>query len=280
MREYGKISPLFWTQGTGKALRKHPEAQIVALYLMTAPLSEMTGVFYCPMFAIAGETGLGDEGASKGLQRLIEVGFCTYDPDSEIVFVHEMAVYQIGEKLSVNDNQVKSVRKAFSAMKGEIKAKFYERYKDAFHLEEERPSEPPSKALRSQEQEQEQEQEQLKPSSAKAEVSGTDVPRPSTPDCPHQEIIALYHEMLPMGTQVRGWTATRAKHLQARWREDQKRQSLDWWRKFFGYVAKSEFLTGRAASRDRDPFVVSLDWLVTSSKFLAVLEGKYHREAA
>lgn len=101
------------------------------------------------------------------------------------------------------------------------------------------------------------------------------------PDCPHQEIIALYHELLPTGTQVRVWNGTRAKHLQARWRESEKRQSLDWWRRFFNYVADSEFLTGRTpAPANRKPFLVGLDWLVKPDNFAKVIEGKYHGGAA
>lgn len=164
MRDYGKISPTFWVGKTGKLLRGHPEAQIVALYLMTAPKSEMTGVFHCPVLYIAHETGLGFEGASKGLQRLIVEDFCSYDEDSETVFVHEMAKYQIAEELKPADNLVKSVRRAYVSIGAEsLKAKFFERYKDAFHLTESAPkrraSDAPSKPLRSQEQEQEQEQE-------------------------------------------------------------------------------------------------------------------------
>lgn len=145
MRDYAKVSPKVWTGETGKAMRGHPEAQIVAMYLMSSPHSEMTGVYTCPILYIAHETGLGMEGASKGLQRLIEIDFCTYEESSETVFVHEMAKYQIGEELKVNDNQVKSVKKAFFSMKGEIKAKFFERYKEAFHLVYESPSKAPSK---------------------------------------------------------------------------------------------------------------------------------------
>lgn len=145
MRDYGKVSAQFWTGKTGKALRGSPEAQIVALYLMTCPTSEMTGVFQCPMLYIAHETGLGMEGAMKGLQSLIEREFCMYDDDSETVFVFEMARFQIGEELKVNDNQVKAVKKAYSSMKGVIKAEFYERYSIAFHLITESPSEAPSK---------------------------------------------------------------------------------------------------------------------------------------
>lgn len=101
------------------------------------------------------------------------------------------------------------------------------------------------------------------------------------PPCPHQEIIALYHELLPTGTQVRVWNDTREKALQARWREDAKRQDLEWWRRFFAYVAESEFLTGQTQpANGRDPFVVSLDWLISPQNFAKTIEGKYHRSAA
>lgn len=145
MRDYAKVSPKIWTGETGKKMRGCAEAQIVSMYLMSSPHSEMTGVYTCPILYIAHETGLGMEGASKGLQRLIEIDFCTYDEATETVFVHEMAKYQIGEELKVNDNQVKSVKKAFFAMKGIIRQRFFERYKTAFHLAETSPLQDPSK---------------------------------------------------------------------------------------------------------------------------------------
>lgn len=145
MREYGKISGKFWTQGTGKAIRGNAEAQLVALYLMTCPTSEMTGVFQCPKLYIAHETGLGMEGACKGLQSLIDLEYCMYDDDTETVFVYEMAKFQIGEELKVSDNQVKAVIKAYSSMTGAFKTAFFERYSVAFHLPNASPSEAPSK---------------------------------------------------------------------------------------------------------------------------------------
>ena len=105
--------------------------------------------------------------------------------------------------------------------------------------------------------------------------------QPATPDCPHQQIIETYHELLPSCPHVREWTAARQKLLRTRWTENAKRQSLAWWRKFFGYVAESEFLTGRGScSPGRDPFVADLEWLVRPSNFVKVIEGRYHREAA
>ena len=93
--------------------------------------------------------------------------------------------------------------------------------------------------------------------------------------CPHQAIIDLYHEKLPMGTHVRQWTPARQQALRARWREDKARQSLQWWGRFFDYVAASDFLTGKVASPGRVPFMVSLDWLCNAKNFVKVIEGNF-----
>ncbi|MDH4319928.1 MAG: hypothetical protein OEV73_00365 [Desulfobulbaceae bacterium] len=91
--------------------------------------------------------------------------------------------------------------------------------------------------------------------------------------CPHQEIVRLYHEVLPELPKVVKWTPARQKLLRARWREDQKRQSIDAWRKFFEFVKKSDFLMGRAGS-----FQANLEWLLRPSNFVKILERQYHRQ--
>jgi len=295
MRDYSKISPQFWTGKTGRALKgQGVEALVVGLYLMTCQHANMLGLYYLSKAYIAVDTGLGDQGASKGLASAIEAGFCQYDEESETVWVMEMAAFQIGSQLDAKDNRCRGVQKEYDSLpENPFLSAFYEKYRDTFHLTNQRggpvksksripaPSKPlgreednPAKPLRSQEQEQEQEQEIPE---ANASVLGT----ASTPPCPHQEIIGLYHELVPVGTQVREWTTARAKALQARWRENPERRQLDWWRKFFEYVTQSDFLTGQASpSPGRDPFVVSLDWLIVPKNFAKVLEGQYHRRSA
>lgn len=98
-------------------------------------------------------------------------------------------------------------------------------------------------------------------------------------DCPQQEIIDLYHRLLPTARQVREWTPARAQALRARWREKPKRQNLGWWEKFFGYVAESDFLTGKVHTPGRKPFELSLDWLVKAENMAKVIEGAYQNEA-
>lgn len=94
--------------------------------------------------------------------------------------------------------------------------------------------------------------------------------------CPQQQIIDLYHEALPTGRQVREWTPARAAALRSRWRESQKRQSLDWWRRFFAYCGQSAFLTGQVSTPGRKPFELSLDWLIKPENMAKVIEGAYH----
>lgn len=170
MREYSKVGPKFWIGPTGKKLRSAgAEAQVVALYLMSSPHANMLGLYYLPQMFIAHETGLGLEGASKGLQRSIEAGFCEYDLASEMVWVIEMAKYQIGDTLTGKDLRIKGVQNEYDSLPNNpYLSRFYDLYAKSFCMttrrgnraEDGASTEAPSKPLRSQEQEQEQEQAQ------------------------------------------------------------------------------------------------------------------------
>lgn len=88
----------------------------------------------------------------------------------------------------------------------------------------------------------------------------------------------LYHEVLPELRRVREWNALRQKLLARRWAENPERQTLDWWRDFFGYVRKSRFLMGQTQGRGGRPFDCDLEWLVRPTNFVKVVEGKYQDE--
>lgn len=95
---------------------------------------------------------------------------------------------------------------------------------------------------------------------------------PAKPNCPHQEIIDLYHEVLPQCPQIRDWTPARATQLRARWNEDPKRQNLTYWRQFFEYVRTCDFLVGRSGQK---PFFADLEWMTKSGNFTKIREEKY-----
>ena len=120
---------------------------------------------------------------------------------------------------------------------------------------------------------------------AKASLSVTKVPIPSSRiDCPHQEIIALYHEVLPECAEVQVWNESRSRMMRARWNEQlkakryaTKEEGLNFWKRYFGYVAKSAYLTGKVnGTNGRPPFIADLEWIIRPNNFAKIVEGKYH----
>jgi len=91
--------------------------------------------------------------------------------------------------------------------------------------------------------------------------------------CPHQDIVNLYHELLPSLAKVKQWTTKRQGYLRTVWKGDDKRQSMDYWNRYFDYVSKSDFLMGRSSD-----FKVDLEWLVKPSNFIKIIEGKYENK--
>jgi hypothetical protein len=103
------------------------------------------------------------------------------------------------------------------------------------------------------------------------------------PTCPQKEILALYEEILPELPQPRMWDGARATALTARWRAvlkllknegktDSARtdDALDYFRKVFLLVKKSDFLMGR-----KTEWTASLGWIVKAENFAKIIDGNY-----
>lgn len=299
MRDYGIVSPRFWIGETGRKLRSMPYAQRVAMYLLTAPASEMTGVYYCPVATILNDVGLPSEslardhegalkaviGALKALQSL---DFCEFDFDSEYVFVKEMARWQIAEKLKPTDNRVKGIIKTVESMPEPMRSRFIARYNDDFSLgfevEKQQKSEAPSEPLRSQEQEQEQDinknlsDERFSSDSPELSLDGeSDAPK-RAPSVPLQKIVDTYNSKL--GSQLgmcRQLNKQRQGNLRQRWADISRiveskdpKEVLEGFAAFYDKIGRSNFLMGRAAD-----FKATFDWIHNSSNFLKIYEGNY-----
>ncbi len=137
MREFAKISPQFWINERGRKIKKLGiETQLIALYLLTNPHVSMIGIYYLPFAFIEHETGLSPERTTKGLQGLIDVGFCSYDTESEYIWVHDLVFDQVGGQLKEQDNRVKAINEAYLGLPHlPFLNAFYEKYAEAFFLE-------------------------------------------------------------------------------------------------------------------------------------------------
>lgn len=107
------------------------------------------------------------------------------------------------------------------------------------------------------------------------------------PTCPQSEIIALFAEELPTLPQPRVWDGVREKNLRSRWRwviSDLKAKGkpasdadgLDFFRRMFGYIRKSDFLMGRS----NDWSCPGLHWVVEAGNFAKIIEGAYENKVA
>ena len=107
--------------------------------------------------------------------------------------------------------------------------------------------------------------------------------RPGEIPCPHKRIIEVYEAILPELPRVRVWRAQQGADLRARWREklregkfSDEESGVDYFRRFFGYVRRSEFLMGRRSGRDGRTFRNCLAWMVKAKNFDGIVDGKYH----
>ena len=111
----------------------------------------------------------------------------------------------------------------------------------------------------------------------------------TTPPCPHGELLAIFAEQLPTLPQPRAeaWTGTRAKSLSCRWKwvltakkpsgqryATTKAEGLDFFRRFFGYVATCPHLVGE----NNRGWMADLGWLANETNFSKVIDGNYDRK--
>ena len=108
------------------------------------------------------------------------------------------------------------------------------------------------------------------------------------PPCPHQQIIALYHELLPELPNIKIWDGDRQKNLTARWRERWKagkfstqEEGMAYFRRLFTYIGRDcDWLMGRVVGNNGKAFFASLDWMVLPRNFAKIIENKYDRREA
>lgn len=302
MRDYGKVYSTFWSSETTGKLSQ--DAQILALYLMTCTHGTIAGVFRLPDGYVTEDLGPAwtAERVAAIFLELSGAGFACRCATSKWVWIVKHLEWNRPE----NPNQRKACAKVASSVPDLCawRDEFVRRCGTVVGLDSPPTPEslPPvptapegfgngsetvvelfANQKQEQEQKQEQDQKQEKPSASSAA---------RLPPCPHRKLLDLYAEHLPMLPQPKPeiWGGQRAKHLASRWKwllaatkrngeryASTEEQGLDWFRRFFAYVAESEFLTGRSGKFTS----CDLGWLVNEENFAKVIQGNYdNREAA
>jgi uncharacterized protein YdaU (DUF1376 family) len=101
--------------------------------------------------------------------------------------------------------------------------------------------------------------------------------KPSVTACPVEQIIRLYQETCTRLPRLRVIPDKTRNAISARWRQDVKFQSIEFWQGFFDYCNENKFLSGQSNPRpgsDR-PFRADLNWVVNATNFANIINEKY-----
>ena len=282
MRDYGKVYATFWSSGTTSGLSD--DAKMLALYLMTCGHSTIAGVFRLPDGYVAEDLSWPSERVANGFEELSRKGFANRCGTTKWVWVRKHLEWNKPE----NPNQRKSAAKIALSVPDECEWKLdFMRASSvvlAFDLPESaNPSETLSKPFLNQKQKQEQEKEG-KPS-VDSDALPTS-PAASLPACPVDQVVELYHEVLPELPRCRLMPDGRRKAISRRWRwvmtsrkpdgarrAESAADALGWFRRYFEQTRASDFLMGRTArSAGHEGWQCDLDFLMGDKGLKTVVE--------
>jgi len=102
--------------------------------------------------------------------------------------------------------------------------------------------------------------------------------KPAVVTCPTSKIIELYKTTVSRLPHPRVVPDVVKQNIAARWREDDRFKSLDFWQELFQYVDDNKFLSGQVDGRDgRAPFRATLQWIVKAANFAKILNEDYSK---
>lgn len=113
-------------------------------------------------------------------------------------------------------------------------------------------------------------------------VSEGEVSKPTSKSsispCPVEQIIKLYQDRCSRLPNLRVIPDKTKSAISARWRQDSKFQSIDFWTGFFDYCNDNKFLSGQSNPRpgSNKPFRADLNWMVKPEPFANIINEKYH----
>jgi hypothetical protein len=116
-------------------MRGHPNQQILMMYLLTCPSANMLGLYYLPLPVIVHETGLSEVEVRAAMAWLTHEEAAHYDFAQELVFVPQMAFFQIADYLKAGDKRTEGIRRDLATFRGHPFAIAFARlYNEPFNL--------------------------------------------------------------------------------------------------------------------------------------------------
>jgi hypothetical protein len=271
MARYRKIDPRIWNDAKFSALSDR--AKLVFFMLLTHPNMTAIGAMRGTAPGLAAELGWELEAFAEAFHEVLSKGMAEHDERACLIALPRFIQYNAPE----SPNVVKAWVGALDMLpecslktRVVVRARGYaEALPDGFTKAL---PEAFAKSMPIQEPEPEQEKSILSSGDDDLPVEQ----KPKTPAIPYDDILAAYHDALPMLPAIRLLTDGRRKKIKSRWHELAERQTVEYWQRFFAYAAQSDFLTGRSGKWTSCNF----DWLLEPGNHLKVVEGNYENRLA
>lgn len=292
---YRKVEVRTWGDEKFRRLSPMPACgQGLWLFLITGPhTGPIPGLFRAGRAAMAEELDWDLEAFDKAFREVFQQGMVKADFKARVMWVPNAIKHNRPE----SPNVVKSWAAEFDLIpECDLKREALEHLRASVHALgeafgkafDETFGKASLKAMPNQEQEQEQEQKEPYGSvgSADDQPGETAPGKPGLPNCPVQDLVDLYHEVLPELPKVRLLNDGRRKAVGKLWRfvltskksdgtprAETAEQATAWIRDYFGRARDNDFLMGRGyRSPEHAGWQCDLDFLLTDKGMKHVIE--------
>ncbi len=292
---YRKVEVRTWGDEKFRRLSAMPPCgQGLWLFLITGPhTGPIPGLFRAGRAAMAEELDWDLEAFDKAFREVFQQGMVKADFKARVMWVPNAIKHNRPE----SPNVVKSWATEFDLIpECDLKREALEHLRASVHALgeafgkafDETFGKASPKAMPNQEQEQEQEKKEPNGSvgSADDQPGETATGKPGLPNCPVQDLVDLYHEVLPELPKVRLLNDGRRKAVAKLWkfalttnksdgtpRAETAEQAVAWMRGYFGRARDNDFLMGRGyRSGDHASWQCDLDFLLSEKGMKHVLE--------
>jgi len=150
---YSQIYPGIWDGSSALEIAETggAAAQLMALYLTTNPACNMIGLYPLDPLMMRVHVALTPRQIATALAVLDQIQFAHYDSATKVVWVREMAKFQLGlqhRPLSPTDKRVVGVQRLYASVRGNPwLGAFFDRYQAELHLNKRRDFEGVAKPL-------------------------------------------------------------------------------------------------------------------------------------
>jgi len=280
MRDYGKVHTSFWSSATIRELSE--DGRMLAMYLLSSPHGNIAGVFRIPDGYVCEDLQWSSERVSKGFTELFQKGFANRCETTKWVWIIKHFEWNPLE----NPNQRKSATKISASIPDGCGWKLdFMRVCGGFMGVDSPPKTNPSETVSKPFLNQEQEQEQDKNTEPDGSVASRK-PATGLPPCPIEQVVDVYHELLPELPRVRLMDDTRKRSISRMWRwvltskkpdgtrrAETADEAVGWVQDFFGRARDNDFLMGRGSrANGHENWRCDLDFLLSVKGMKHVIE--------